>query len=83
VTAKRLGLVHDLQAAVFASLIDPANPNARSQTENILSAVREVGVQIKTLQALDEADLETVFAPSAGWEADGLVIGDDDLFYRS
>ena len=79
---KRVQLLRELlpKAAVFASLIDPANPNARSQTENVLSAAREVGVQIKTLQARNEADLDTVFAPSADWKADGLVIGDDDLF---
>jgi putative tryptophan/tyrosine transport system substrate-binding protein len=79
---KRVELLHDLlpKAAVFASLINPANPNARSQTENLLSAGREVGVKIKMLYARNEADLETVFAPSADWQVDGLVIGDDDLF---
>lgn len=37
-------------------------------------------MQIKMLHARNEADLETVFAPSADLQADGLVIDDDDLF---
>jgi putative tryptophan/tyrosine transport system substrate-binding protein len=79
---KRVELLHDFlpKAPVFASLLNPANPSAKIQIENMLSAGREVGVQIKMLHARNEADLEMVFAPSADLQADGLVIGDDDLF---
>ncbi|HXX50858.1 MAG TPA: ABC transporter substrate-binding protein [Xanthobacteraceae bacterium] len=79
---KRVKLLRDLlpKATLFAFLANPANPNAQSQMENMLATGREIGVQIKVLQARDEFDLERIFASSADWRADGLVIGDDDFF---
>jgi ABC-type uncharacterized transport system substrate-binding protein len=79
---KRVALLHDLvpKATLFGCLVNPANPNAATQTENMLAAGREIGVQIKVLHASSESDLETILAPLADWRADGLVIGDDDLF---
>jgi putative ABC transport system substrate-binding protein len=79
---KRMTLLHDVlpKAVQFACLINPTNPNAQIETENVQAAGREAGVQIKMLQARNETDLGTVFAPSATWQADGLVIGDDDFF---
>jgi putative ABC transport system substrate-binding protein len=79
---RRVTLLHDLlpQATQFACLINPANPSAPIETENMLAAAREAGVQIKVLQARNEAKLGALFAPSANWQADGLVIGEDEFF---
>jgi ABC-type uncharacterized transport system substrate-binding protein len=79
---KRVELLHDLvpKAVLFACLVNTANPNAQTQMESVLAAGRENGVQIKVLHASSESDLETIFAPLADWRADGLVIGDDDVF---
>lgn len=79
---ERLKLLHDLlpKATLFAFLVNPANPNARAQTENMLATGHDLGVQINTPHARDESDLERVLAPSADWRADGFVIGDDDFF---
>jgi putative tryptophan/tyrosine transport system substrate-binding protein len=78
----RVKLLHDLlpTAVQFACLVNPANPNAQIETENTLATAREAGVQIKVLQARNETDLGALFAPSANWQADGLVIGEDDFF---
>jgi putative tryptophan/tyrosine transport system substrate-binding protein len=79
---RRVTLLHDLlpKATQFACLINPANPSAQIETENTLAAAREAGVQIKVLQARNEAELGALFAPSASWQAEGLVIGEDDFF---
>jgi putative tryptophan/tyrosine transport system substrate-binding protein len=79
---RRVTLLHDLlpKATQFACLINPANPSAKIEIENTLAAARESGVQIKVLQARNEAELGALFAPSANWQADGLVIGEDDFF---
>ena len=75
-------LLHNVlpKAAQFACLINPTNPNAQIEAENVLAAGREAGVQIKMLQARNQADLNEIFAPSANWQAGGLVVGDDDFF---
>jgi putative tryptophan/tyrosine transport system substrate-binding protein len=79
---RRVTLLHDLlpKATQFACLINPANPSAQIETENTLAAAGEAGVQIKVLQARNEAELGALFAPSANWHAEGLVIGEDDFF---
>jgi putative tryptophan/tyrosine transport system substrate-binding protein len=79
---RRVTLLRELlpKATQFACLVNPANPNAEIETENVLAAGREAGVQIKMLQARNEADLGVIFTASAAWQADGLVIADDDFF---
>jgi putative tryptophan/tyrosine transport system substrate-binding protein len=79
---RRVTLLHDVlpKATQFACLINPTNPNAQIEAQNVLAAGREAGVQIKMLQARNEGDLNEVFAPSANWQAAGLLVADDDFF---
>jgi putative tryptophan/tyrosine transport system substrate-binding protein len=79
-----LELLHELipGAAVFALLVNPSNPAAESQTRDALAAAHNMGPQVNVLHASSESDFDPVFATLREMRADGLAIGEDDLFFR-
>ncbi len=79
---KRLELLHELipTASVFALLINPADPNAETQTRDALAAARKMGLQVNVLHASAESDFATAFATLAELRAGGLAISDDEFF---
>jgi ABC transporter substrate binding protein len=65
VTAKRLGLLHDLvpKAVRVAVLVNPANaPTAEATLRDIPEAARAMGLQIQVLKASTSREIETAFA---------------------
>jgi putative tryptophan/tyrosine transport system substrate-binding protein len=82
---KKLELLHELlpTATNFALLTNPTNSAmAESETRNLLTAARTLGLQLRVLHASTERDFDTVFAALAEGQADALVIG-NDLFFNS
>jgi putative tryptophan/tyrosine transport system substrate-binding protein len=77
---KKLELLHELlpTATNFALLTNPTNSAmAESETRNLLTAARTLGLQLRVLHASTERDFDTVFAALAEGQADALVIGND------
>jgi putative ABC transport system substrate-binding protein len=78
---KRLELLHELvpMATVMALLVNPAGPNAETETRDAQAAARSLRRQLHVLHASTERDFDTVFAALVQLRAGGLVIGGDPL----
>jgi putative ABC transport system substrate-binding protein len=82
VTAKRLGLLHQLvpKAVRVAVLINPANVSTAEATlRDIPDAAREIGLQIQVLNASTSREIEAAFALARD-RADALFVGADGFF---
>jgi putative ABC transport system substrate-binding protein len=75
-------LLHELvpAATVIAVLINPANPNAETQSRALQTAARGLGLDLPILQASTDRELDAVFASLPQLRAGGLVIGPDTFF---
>jgi putative tryptophan/tyrosine transport system substrate-binding protein len=83
VTAKRLGLLHDLvpKAVRVAVLVNPANASSAEATlRDIPEAARATGAQIQVLKASTSREIETAFATLVQERADALFVGPDAFF---
>jgi ABC-type uncharacterized transport system substrate-binding protein len=80
--AKRLGLLRELvpRAAVIAVLINPNNPAAERESEEIQTAAHAIGQQIHILHANNENGIDAAFANLVQQRADALLIGADPFF---
>jgi putative ABC transport system substrate-binding protein len=79
VAPKRLELLHELvpMAATFALLVNPANPNAETESREMGAAAGKLGLQLKVLRASTESEIDQAYSSLAGLRAGGLVIGPD------
>jgi putative ABC transport system substrate-binding protein len=82
VTPKRLEFLHETipKADVFAVLINPTSPTADSQSRNLQTFARDLGLQLHILQAGSERDFGNMFATLPQLRAAGLVFASDTLF---
>ena len=82
--AKRLGLLHELvpSATVVAGLINPRQPVARAQADEVTDAGRVLGLKVHIVNASSERDLETAFATCVQLRAGALLVA-ADLFFNS
>jgi putative tryptophan/tyrosine transport system substrate-binding protein len=82
VASKRLELAHELMPAttIIALLVNPTNPNSEAQSRDLQEATRKLALQLHTLRASTERDLDTVFATVAQLRAGVLLIGADAFF---
>ncbi len=82
VLEKRVELLHELvpQVAVIATLINPKNPNAEISTKDAQRAASALGLQIHTVSAGNEVELETAFAALKPLQARALLIAPDGFF---
>jgi ABC-type uncharacterized transport system substrate-binding protein len=86
VTAKRLGLLHELvpKAVRIAVLVNPANAStAESTLRDIPEAARGIGLQIQTLNASTSREIEAAFAALARDRAEALFVAGDGFFNNS
>jgi putative tryptophan/tyrosine transport system substrate-binding protein len=80
ITAKRLGLLHDLvpKAVRIAVLVNPANtPSAEAVLRDIPQAARAIGLQIQVLNASTSHEIEAAFATFVRERPDALFVGLD------
>jgi putative ABC transport system substrate-binding protein len=79
---KRLELLRELAPAVtvIALLINPANPNAESISNDVRATAKSWGLQVHILEAGSEQSIADAFAKFAELRAGGLVIGNDPFF---
>jgi ABC-type uncharacterized transport system substrate-binding protein len=83
VTAKRLGLLHELvpKAVHIAVLVNPANiPSAETALRDIPEAARAFGLQIQVLNAGTSREIEAAFATLLRDRADALFVAPDGFF---
>jgi putative ABC transport system substrate-binding protein len=79
---KRLGLLRDTlpNAASFALLVNPANPNAEPDSKDMHKAAAALGSQLQVLTAGTERELETAFAAMAQLQVGALIVNTDPFF---
>jgi putative ABC transport system substrate-binding protein len=85
ITAKRLGLLHDLvpKAIRVAVLVNPANaPVAETTLRDIPEAARALGLQIHIVNASTSREIEAAFAALGREQADALFVA-SDIFFNS
>jgi putative tryptophan/tyrosine transport system substrate-binding protein len=83
-TAKRLGLLHELvpKAVRIAVLVNPANtPTAEATLRDIPEAARALGLQIHTVNASTSREIEAAFAALVREQADALFVASDIYFF--
>jgi putative tryptophan/tyrosine transport system substrate-binding protein len=82
-TAKRLGLLHDLvpSASRFALLLNPGNRRAfETEKQDVEAAIATLGGQLKVFIAGTNDEIETAFTNLVQWRAEALLIGTSPLF---
>ena len=78
-----MALLHELvpTANVVGLLVNPTNPTiAAPNTRDMQSAARDLGLQLRVLQASNERDFDAVFATLKQQQVEALVIGPDAFF---
>ena len=82
VEPKRLELLHELvpTATVIGALVNPAGPNAETQSKNLQAAARTLGVRLHVLHASSESEFDKVFSSMAQLGVGALLICADPLF---
>jgi putative ABC transport system substrate-binding protein len=80
---KRLGLLHELvpDATVVAALINPSQPAAAAQRDEVTEAARVLGLKLHVVHAGNERELETAFATCVELRAGALLSAADPFFY--
>jgi putative tryptophan/tyrosine transport system substrate-binding protein len=83
VTAKRLGLLHDLvpKAVRVAVLVNPANALAAASTlREVQEAAPSIGLQLQRLNATTIGEIDAAFAALASDRPDALFVAADAFF---
>ena len=83
VVSKRLELLHELvpTATVVAVLVNPNNPNAKTQSGALQAAARTIGLQIETLNATTESEIDAAFARLAEQRSGALLVDTDAFLF--
>jgi putative ABC transport system substrate-binding protein len=81
-TAKRLGLLHELvpKAAIIAVLFDPNAPEYQLQAKDAEAAGRTIGRQILIVKAASEHEFNAAFTTMVQAGASALLVGGGPVF---
>jgi putative ABC transport system substrate-binding protein len=79
---KRVELLHELlpKATTFAALVNPTNPGATIQSNELMRAAATRGLKLHILHAATDRDIDDAFAALVGLRAEGFVVGSNALF---
>jgi putative tryptophan/tyrosine transport system substrate-binding protein len=82
IVAKLLELLHATVpgAHIVAALVNPANPNAASDTREAQEAARTLGLQVDVLNASTESEIDAAFATLMERRVGALLIAGDPFF---
>jgi putative ABC transport system substrate-binding protein len=80
--AKRLDFLRKLfpTAAVIGFLVDPTNPNAKSETSDTQAAADALGLKLLAAGASTESELDAAFANLIRRRADALIVAGEVFF---
>jgi putative tryptophan/tyrosine transport system substrate-binding protein len=83
VVSKRLELLHELLPAtsVVAVLVNPKNPNATTQSRELQAASRALELQIETVKATTEGEIDVAFAQLAERRIGALLVDTDAFLF--
>jgi putative tryptophan/tyrosine transport system substrate-binding protein len=81
-TAKRLGLLHELipRADGFAALVSPNDPNAEAFTSDAQSAAAAIGRGIEIFSASSHQDIDIAFASLVRRKLSALIVSPNAMF---
>jgi putative tryptophan/tyrosine transport system substrate-binding protein len=79
---KKLELLHELvpKAAVIGFLVNPTNPNSETVSKSVEAAARALGLEIYTVNATTERDIDTAVAAIVQRGVGALLVGNDPFF---
>jgi putative ABC transport system substrate-binding protein len=79
---KRLGLLRDLLpgAGLIAALVNPTNPNAESDSKDLLATAKSMGMTIDVLHASSERDIDAFFVTLVRRQVSAFLVVSDPLF---
>ena len=82
-TAKRLSLLHDAVPAAksVALLVNPNNPNAEPDANDMKEAAAALGLRLHVLAASNESDFEGTFAKMTELRVGALIINTDPTVF--
>jgi putative ABC transport system substrate-binding protein len=80
--AKRLQLVHELvpNVSLVATIVNPNNPQAAEQLQELQAAARTLGVEVEIFKAGSPSEIDTAFASLVGRRAGALLVAADAFF---
>jgi putative ABC transport system substrate-binding protein len=80
--AKRMQLLHDLAPRVtkMGLLVNPGNPNAQAQINDVQTAARAIARDIEVAQARNDDEIEAAFASLVKRQTGALLVGADPFF---
>jgi putative ABC transport system substrate-binding protein len=80
--AKRLELLREFVPTIaeFAVLFNPKSPEAETVSRDVEVAARAIGLQLHTLTASTESDIDAAFASLVQRRIGALVVGTDPFF---
>ena len=83
--SKRLGLLHELvpTAVIVALLHNPKNPDAERHLQDVQSAARSLGLQIRVLHASNEGEIDGTPFVALARERPGPLLVSTDPFLTS
>jgi putative ABC transport system substrate-binding protein len=82
IDAKRLGLLRELvpTGTSIGVLLNPGNPTAKTQWDDIQEAARAVGQQLEVLHASSDVELDKAFVSDARRRSGALLVSADPFF---
>jgi len=82
--SKRLGLLHELipTGKLVGLLVDQADPRAEAQVADLQEAARGLALQIHSLNASNEDEIDKAFASLSKVGARGLLVGTGEFLRR-
>jgi putative tryptophan/tyrosine transport system substrate-binding protein len=80
--AKKLALLRELvpQARLIAMLVNPTNPSAETDIEDVQKAAAAVAQRIFLLRAISDQDIVTAFETVVQRQANALLVAHDPIF---
>jgi putative tryptophan/tyrosine transport system substrate-binding protein len=79
---KKFALLRELmpKASLIAILVNPSNPSAESDVQDVESAAASVGQRISLLKASSEREIDAAFEAVVAERADALLVAHDPIF---
>jgi putative ABC transport system substrate-binding protein len=80
--AKKLALLRELvpKAPLIAMLVNPTNPSAEGDIEDVQKAAAAVGQRISVLRASSERDIDAAYETIVQQRANALLVAHDPIF---
>jgi putative tryptophan/tyrosine transport system substrate-binding protein len=82
-SAKRLGLLHDLlpQVTVVAAMLNSTSPSVERQAKDLQSAGRALGLQIQIVNASSAQEIDAAFDAFGLQKVGAVIVGSDPSYY--